>query len=88
VLQEQGSRTRGEVSTRLLAEAATAYGDALTVNPDDGEGYLSAVALYQDKLCAYPEAFTLSQKWLERHPDDVSAQANFAEANFTTGRFA
>ena len=68
--------------------AAEAYRNVLTLYPDYEEGYSSAGALYQEKLFAYPEAFALSQQWLERHPDDLPAQANSAEAHFTTGRFA
>jgi tetratricopeptide (TPR) repeat protein len=68
--------------------AVEAYRNVLTLYPDYDEGYVSANTLYQEKLFAYPEAFALSQQWLERHPDDLSAQTNFAEAHFTTGRFA
>jgi tetratricopeptide (TPR) repeat protein len=68
--------------------AAKAYRKVMTLYPDYGEGYSLALALYHEKLFAYSEAFALTQQWLERHPDDLSAQANFAEAYFTTGRSA
>ena len=64
--------------------AAEAYHNLSTLYPDY-EKY--SFTLYQEKLFAYPEAFALIQRWLERQPDDLSAQANFAEAHFTTGRF-
>ncbi len=43
---------------------------------------------YHEKLFAFDKAFSLMAGWLERHPDDVSVQMNFAEVHFTTGRFA
>ena len=30
----------------------------------------------------------MNEQWLARHPEDISDQANFAEAHFTVGRFA
>ena len=45
-------------------------------------------SLYHDVLFQLPQAFTLNQQWLERHPEDLSALSDFAEKHFTTGRFA
>ena len=67
--------------------AAESYRNVLMLYPDYTEVYQSANAVYHDKLFVYPSAFELSKQWLERHPNDLSAQANFAEANFTTGRY-
>ena len=39
-------------------------------------------------LFAFPDAFALNQRWLERHPDDLNVLSDFAEKHFTTGRFA
>jgi tetratricopeptide (TPR) repeat protein len=69
-------------------KAATSYTNVLRVHPDHVNAYVLAYALYQEKLFAFSQAFTLTQQWLERHPSDMSAQANFAEALFTTGQFA
>ena len=44
--------------------------------------------LCHEKLFAFAEAFDLNQVWLERHPDDLRAQTNFAKSAFTVGRFA
>jgi tetratricopeptide (TPR) repeat protein len=92
-LPQQWAMTQNNLGKALLhledwRGAAEAYRNVLTLYPDYDEGYSSANALYHEKLFSYPEAFALSQQWLERHPDDLSAQANFAEAHFTTGRFA
>jgi tetratricopeptide (TPR) repeat protein len=70
------------------AKAASTYANVLRVYPDDANAYVRAYALYQEKLFAFSQAFTLTQHWLEQHPSDFSAQANFAEAHFTTGQFA
>ena len=56
--------------------------------PDDREAYPAASALYHDRLFQFPQAFTLNQQWLERHPDDLAALSDFAEKYLTTGRFA
>jgi tetratricopeptide (TPR) repeat protein len=59
----------------------------LTLYPDYAEAYRMANPVYHEKLYAYASAFEVSEQWLERHPNDLSAQANFAEAHLTTGRF-
>jgi tetratricopeptide (TPR) repeat protein len=92
-LPHDWARTQNNLARTLLKledwrGAAEAYRDVLPIYRDNEEGYFSAVALYQEKLFAYTEAYALTQQWLEWHPDDLSAQANFAEAHFTTGRFA
>lgn len=66
---------------------AESNSNVLIVDPDDKEAYGRALVAYHEKLFAYPKAFMLHQQWLDRHPNDLSAQANFAEAHFTTGRF-
>ena len=87
-----GSALRGlgerESSTKRLEEAAASFSNVLQVDPDDERAYNKLNILYHDKLFAFAEAFDLNQAWLERHPDDLGAQANFAEAAFTVGRFA
>jgi hypothetical protein len=42
---------------------------------------------YHETLFEFPQAFTLNQRWLERHPEDLAALSDFAEKHFTTGRF-
>ncbi len=88
VLSDQGIRTQGEAGTQLLSQAVQAYRDVLEVDPDNELSYQATINLYQDFLFAFHDALTVHQQWLQRHPDDLSARANFAEAHFTTGRFA
>ena len=87
-----GSALRGlgerESSTKRLEEAAESFSNVLQVDPDNERAYSNLNILYHDKLVAFAEAFDLNQAWLGRHPDDLGAQANFAEAAFTVGRFA
>jgi tetratricopeptide (TPR) repeat protein len=68
--------------------AAESYANVLTLYPDDEEAYSRLSAIYHEALFKFEEAFALNQQWLARHPDDISAQADFAERHFTTGRFA
>jgi tetratricopeptide (TPR) repeat protein len=75
------------VRLRNWLGAAESFLNVLTLNPDDKQAYANASALYHDRLFRFEEAFALNQKWLARHPEDVSAQADFAEKQFTTGRF-
>ena len=91
-LPEPWAQTQNNLAKALLQledwrGSAEAYRNVLTLYPDYEEGYSIVTALYQEKLFAYSEAFALSQQWLERHPNDLSAQATSAEAHFTTGRF-
>jgi tetratricopeptide (TPR) repeat protein len=67
--------------------AAASYTLVLQVYPDDEHAYHTASYLYHERLFKFPEAFTLNQKWLGRHPEDLSALSDFAEKHFTTGRF-
>ncbi len=77
-----------ESSTKRLEEAAASFLDVLQVDPDNERAYNALNLLYHDNLFAFVKAFDLNQAWLERHPDDLGAQANFAEVAFTVGRFA
>jgi tetratricopeptide (TPR) repeat protein len=69
-------------------KAAESYGNVLAMYPNYEIAFLICTGIYQEKTFQYTDAFALSKAWLERHPDSPSALANFAEANFTTGRFA
>jgi hypothetical protein len=74
-----GSRAsaRGREGEALAGSACVSY-----------PGHRRSGAPAYNKLFAFAEAFDLNQPWLERHPDNVDAQENFAEAAFTVGRFA
>ncbi|MDZ7369071.1 MAG: hypothetical protein ONB43_24935 [candidate division KSB1 bacterium] len=71
---------------------AVCYANVLKVYPDYKQAYQTASYLYHEVLHKYPadyaSAFTLNQNWLAHHPEDLSAQCDFAEKHFTTGRFA
>lgn len=88
VLREQGIRTQGEAGTQLLSQAVQAYRDVLEIDSDNEQSYQAAAILYHEFLFAFHDALTVHQQWLQRHSDDLSARASFAEAHFTTGRFA
>lgn len=66
---------------------AESNSNVLTVDPDDKKAYDSASEAYHDKLFAYDSAFDLAKQWLTSHPDDISAQADFAVTHLTTGRY-
>src|SRR5205085_10224 len=92
-LPRQWAQTHNNLAKALLLlqdwpNAAISYVNVLHVYPDDREAYQAASYLYHERLFQFPEAFTLNQQWLERHPDDLSALSDFAEKHFTTGRFA
>lgn len=70
------------------SNAANLYTNLLTFDPDNRDAYAAATSLYHDILFRFEESFVLNQQWLARHPEDVSAQADVAEALFTVGRFA
>jgi predicted TPR repeat methyltransferase len=68
--------------------AAEFYCNLLALYPDYGEAYQSAHAVYHKKLFAYSSDFEVTKQWLERHPEDVATQANFAGAHLTTEHYA
>jgi tetratricopeptide (TPR) repeat protein len=67
--------------------AARCYQDVLALDPDYEEAYQKASGIAHEVVFSFTESFELKRRWLERHPDDLSAQADFAEDHFTTGRF-
>ncbi|TKB92195.1 MAG: TIR domain-containing protein [Nitrospira sp.] len=67
--------------------AAESYHNVLALHPDDEETYRSVHLIYQGKLFAHQTAFEITKNWLDKHPENLSAQANFAVAHLTTGRF-
>ena len=69
-------------------KAATSYANVIQVYPDDERAYKTASLLYHERLFEFPQAFALHQRWLERHPDDLSALSDLAETHLTAGRSA
>ena len=84
----QRNLARASVALEDWRTAVGSYHNLLMFDPDDVEAYQSVRALYQEKLFAYKSAFEVTKQWLKRHPNDVEAQANFAEAHFTNGLFS
>ena len=75
----------------LLSEwrkAAQCYANVLRLHPNYRKAYQRLSDICHERLFAYEVAFKLHQVWLTGFPDDLSAMPNFAEAHFTTGRFA
>ena len=68
--------------------SSVCYVNVLEIYPDYREAFNTACYLYHDKIFRFSEAFELSRKWLEKHPDDVDALADFTEQHLTSGRFA
>lgn len=68
--------------------AAEASASVLTVDPNNKEAYGIAGLLNHDMLFNFDKALVVNQQWLALHPEDISAQANFAEAHFTVGQYA
>jgi tetratricopeptide (TPR) repeat protein len=85
--QTQNNLANAYFLLRNWLDAAESYANVLTVYPDEEEAYTRASALYHDVLFKFDKAFALNQQWLARHPDDISAQADFAEKQFTMARF-
>lgn len=69
------------------ADAVEEYRKVFTFDPDNKQAYEGMGLLYHDRLFDFDKAFLLHQQWLVRHKEDISAQADFAQAHFTTGRF-
>jgi hypothetical protein len=59
----------------------------LAAYPEYANAYAQALSTYHDRLFAYAKAFEVGTHWVGRHPDDINAQANLAEAHLATGRF-
>jgi len=62
--------------------------DILRRDPNDAEVFSVTSRTLQGKLYRFEDACALIKAWLESHPSDVSARADFAECHVTTGRFA
>ena len=91
-LPEPWAQTHNNLAETYLhleewTQAAESYRNVLTLYPDYEKAYQLANSVYHEKLFAHEKAFALNQQWLARHPDDLSVQANFAEAHIATGRF-
>jgi hypothetical protein len=68
--------------------AAALCRELYAFEPEDAEAYRRAAVIYHEILFDYSQAYALNQDWLRRHPEDVDAQAELAEKQFTTARYA
>jgi tetratricopeptide (TPR) repeat protein len=69
------------------SHADEVYQSLLAAYPEYANAYAQALSTYHDRLFAYAKAFEVGTHWVGRHPDDINAQANLAEAHLATGRF-
>jgi len=91
-LPSDWARTQNNLAKAYLKlqdwqNAAPCYANVLKVYPDYEKAYNTVGWLYHEVLFQFSEAFALNQKWLERHPEDLTVRCNFAEKHFTTSRF-
>jgi tetratricopeptide (TPR) repeat protein len=84
----QQNLARADFLLKDWSTAVDSYTNVLQLYPANEEAYQRASWLSHEVLFAYPDAFALNQRWLERHPDDLNVLSDFAEKHFTTGRFA
>lgn len=62
--------------------------EILSREPDSEEAFFSLNGMYHEELFDFTAAYALNEQWLARHGDSIPTQVNFAESQFTVGRFA
>jgi tetratricopeptide (TPR) repeat protein len=92
-LPPQWAQTHNNLAQTYLAlsqwaDAAQSLRNVLLIYSNSAETYSILGGLYHERLFEFQAAFDLHQAWLERHPGDLAARENRAEAAFTVGRFA
>lgn len=90
---QEWAEARGQLAATYLSlenwAAALELSDSvLQAFPDDGSAYNTKSGALHDGLFRFDEAFEFNKKWVDSHPKDFPAKLNFAEKQFTTGRFA
>jgi tetratricopeptide (TPR) repeat protein len=83
----QNNLARAYFNLKEWNNAAQLYENVLEIHPDFRPAYERARSLEHNVLFNYQPALKLSQSWLQRHSDDLSAAAEFGEDLFTTGSF-
>ena len=83
----QNNLARAYFNLKDWTNAAQLYENVLEVHPNFRFAYERARTLEHDVLFNYQRAFKLSQLWLQRNPDDLSAAADLAEKYLTIGNF-
>lgn len=68
--------------------AVKLYQDVLGREPDNEEAFSNLTGIYHEELFDFKSAYTVTERWLARHEGDLPIKVNFAESQFTTGRFA
>ena len=84
----QNNLARAYFNLKEWTSATQLYQNVLEVHPDFRLAYERARFLEHEVLFNYQRALKLSETWLQRNPNDLSAAADFAETQFTTGSFA
>jgi tetratricopeptide (TPR) repeat protein len=83
----QNNLARAYYNLKEWTSAAESYENVLAVHPEFRPAYERARFIEHEVLFNYQRALKLSESWLQRNPDDLSAAANLAENYFTTGNF-
>ena len=68
-------------------EAIESYQKALAIDPENAEVYNSLGFIYHEKKFNFEKAYQMFSKSYQINPKDISAKANFAEANLTSRHF-
>lgn len=83
----QNNLARAYYNLKEWTSAAECYENVLEVYPEFRPAYERARFLEHEILFNYQRAFKLTESWLQRNPNDLTAAANFVENHFTTGNF-
>lgn len=91
-LPVEWAQTHDNLAAAYLAlgkwqDGAASLRNVLEINPDYPNAYSALANVHHEKLFDFAAALALHENWLKRHPEDLAARADFAEALFTVGRF-
>ena len=87
MLREQGMRLGGQGGRELLLAAAERYAKVLSAYPAAWAVAAKLEVTQHEGLFEFERAFSLNEQRVRALPQDWSAQADYAEKHFTTGRF-
>jgi tetratricopeptide (TPR) repeat protein len=74
-------RTLAQVYFELtdFKNSTATYAELLSADPNDKNAYQDLGHIYHEIIFDYAAAFELHKNWLAKHPEDISAQTDFAE---------
>lgn len=87
-LRGQALASYGDEAISIWRETAELYRGLINFAPNSSTYYEEAYWIYQEELFAFSDALELTERWLEKHQNDLFAQVNFAEASLTMGRIS